>query len=126
MATVPDKAKRRGTLRDLRTAVTARFRSKPTIEGQRYLDLYVLQRDRFRWLRLMDQAQRSVNCIDLALRKLGFNPEAGDESKAGEAAKAGDAVKLSGAGKASGAGQSVGRGARTIDLGMSGRQRRSA
>jgi hypothetical protein len=73
MATAPEKtAKRRATLRDLRTAVTARIRSKPTIEGQRYLDLYVLQRDRFRWLRLIQQAERSILSIDLALEKIGF------------------------------------------------------
>lgn len=77
MATVPDKARRRGTLRDLRTAVTARIRSKPTIEGQRYLDLYVLQRDRFRWLRLIQQAERSIQSIDMALQKIGFPPGCG-------------------------------------------------
>src|SRR5664280_2501191 len=71
----PDKGKRRASLRDMRTAVTARIRSKPTIEGQRYLDLYVLQRDRFRWKRLWDQAQRSMDSIDAALRSMGFEPE---------------------------------------------------
>jgi len=73
MAAQPEKARRRGTLRDLRTAVTARIRSKPTIEGQRFLDLYVLQRDRFRWLRLIQQAERSILSIDLALQKMGFD-----------------------------------------------------
>jgi hypothetical protein len=73
-AVATPKAKRRGTLRDLRTAVTARIRSKPTIEGQRYLDLYVLQRDRFRWLRLIEQAERSIHSIELALAKIGFPP----------------------------------------------------
>ena len=83
MATVPQKkARRRGTLRDLRTAVTARIRSKPTIEGQRYLDLYVLQRDRFRWLRLIQQAERSIQSIDLALRKIGFAPNYGESEPA--------------------------------------------
>ena len=77
MATAPEKARRRGTLRDLRTAVTARIRSKPTIEGQRYLDLYVLQRDRFRWLRLIQQAERSIQSIDMALQKIGFAPGCG-------------------------------------------------
>ena len=78
MATVPDKTRRRGTLRDLRTAVTARIRSKPTIEGQRFLDLYVLQRDRFRWLRLIQQAERSIKSIDQALEKIGFAPGFGE------------------------------------------------
>ena len=75
MATVPEKSRRRGTLRDLKTAVTARIRSKPTIEGQRYLDLYVLQRDRFRWLRLIQQSERSIQAIDLALGKMGFTSD---------------------------------------------------
>jgi hypothetical protein len=79
MTLITDKIKRRSGLRDLRTAVTSRIRSKPTIEGQRYLDLYVLQRDRFRWKRLMEQAQRSIGAIDMALRKLGFNPDFGHE-----------------------------------------------
>jgi hypothetical protein len=79
MANVLDKTtRRRGTLRDLKTAVTARIRSKPTIEGQRYLDLYVLQRDRFRWLRLIQQAERSILSIDMALEKMGFTPGFGE------------------------------------------------
>jgi hypothetical protein len=82
MATVPQKTRRRGTLRDLRTAVTARIRSKPTIEGQRYLDLYVLQRDRFRWLRLIQQAERSIQSIDMALQKIGFAPGCGESEPA--------------------------------------------
>lgn len=85
MTTVPEKTRRRGTLRDLRTAGTARIRSKPTIEGQRYLDLYVLQRDRFRWLRLIQRAERSIQSIDLALRKIGFIPDTGESEPAGPA-----------------------------------------
>ena len=68
---------RRG-MRDLRTAVTARIRSKPTTEGQRYLDLYVLQRDRFRWRRLKHQAEKSIQTIDKALMKIGFTPDFGE------------------------------------------------
>jgi hypothetical protein len=64
-------------MRDMRTAVTARIRSKPTTEGQRYLDLYVLQRDRFRWQRLKHQAEKSIETIDKALLKIGFTPEFG-------------------------------------------------
>ena len=90
MATAPEKERRRGTLRDLRTAVTARIRSKPTIEGQRYLDLYVLQRDRFRWLRLIQQAQRSIQSIDLALRKIGFAHGGGESEPATGASTAVD------------------------------------
>lgn len=110
MASVVEKPKRRASLRDMRTAVTARIRSKPTIEGQRYLDLYVLQRDRFRWKRLMDQAQRSIGAIDMALRKLGFNPEAGHETEAASASEACQSVGV----------------ARTIDLGLGSKRKRSA
>jgi len=93
MPTSPDMTRRRGTLRDLRTAVTARIRSKPTIEGQRFLDLYVLQRDRFRWLRLIQQAERSIQSIDQALQKIGFAPGCGrSESAAGSPASAGRAA----------------------------------
>ena len=77
MTETQTRIERRG-MRDVRTAVTARIRSKPTIQGQRYLDLYVLQRDRFRWLRLMDQAQRSILTIDKALMKIGFTPTFGE------------------------------------------------
>jgi hypothetical protein len=75
MATLSEEPRRRATLRDLRTAVSSRIRSKPTIEGQRFLDLYVLQRDRFRWLRLIQQAERSILSIDMALEKIGFTSE---------------------------------------------------
>ena len=97
MTIPPDKARRRGTLRDLRTAVTARIRSKPTIEGQRFLDLYVLQRDRFRWLRLIQQAERSIGSIDLALQKMGFSPGFGALGPAtGAPAEAGRAAGRTG------------------------------
>jgi hypothetical protein len=101
-------AERRG-MRDMRTAVTSRIRSKPTIQGQRYLDLYVLQRDRFRWKRLMDQGQRSIVSIDKALHKLGFNPESGEQDRSPAAAKP------------------VTRGTRkTINLGTTMKRKRSA
>ena len=112
MATPVDKVRRRGSLRDLKTAVTARIRSKPTIEGQQYLDLYVLQRDRFRWKRLMDQADRSIQSIDVALRQMGFNPDGGARVQASAPA-------------AAAAAPSVGP-ARTIDLGMTAKRQRSA
>jgi len=108
MTDTQTKTERRG-MRDMRTAVTARIRSKPTIQGQRYLDLYVLQRDRFRWLRLMDQAQRSILSIDMALRKLRFNPESGEQ------------------GHSAGAAGPVARGTgKTIDLGTITKRKRSA
>jgi hypothetical protein len=106
-------AKRRASLRDMRTAVTARIRSKPTIEGQRYLDLYVLQRDRFRWKRLMDQAIRSIQSIDMALNKIGFNPEYGHEpSPVAPKAAAPQALRAAGG--------------RTIDLGTAIKRKKSA
>jgi hypothetical protein len=77
MTDTQTKTERRG-MRDMRTAVTARIRSKPTIQGQRYLDLYVLQRDRFRWLRLKHQAQKAIESIDKALLKIGFSPDYGE------------------------------------------------
>ena len=78
MTEMQTKTGRRG-MRDLRTAVTARIRSKPTTEGQRYLDLYVLQRDRFRWRRLKHQAEKSIDSIDMALLKMGFSPDYGEQ-----------------------------------------------
>jgi len=95
------KAERRG-MRDLRTAVTARIRSKPTIQGQRYLDLYVLQRDRFRWKRLKHQAEKAIASIEMALAKIGFSPDYGE----GE--------------------QSAPSEARTTGTGVAAKQRRSA
>jgi hypothetical protein len=71
---------RRG-MRDLRTSVTARVRSKPVVEGQRYLDLYVLQRDRSRWKRLKDQAEKSMDSIDQALMKLGFSADGEEQDR---------------------------------------------
>ena len=76
MTEIQTRSERRG-MRDLRTAVTARVRSKPMVEGQQYLDLYVLQRDRCRWLRLKDQAEKSISSIDQALVKLGFSSDGG-------------------------------------------------
>jgi len=111
------KTERRG-MRDVRTAVTARIRSKPTIQGQRYLDLYVLQRDRFRWLRLMDQAQRSILSIDMALRKLGFNPNSGRSTQR---------LSTGGQGHSAGAAAPAAHGTgKTIDLGTVAKRKRSA
>lgn len=108
MTDTQTNTERRG-MRDVRTAVTARIRSKPTVQGQRYLDLYVLQRDRFRWLRLMDQAQKSILSIDMALRKMGFNPNSGEEGHS--AGAAGPAARGTG---------------KTIDLGTVAKRKRSA
>lgn len=53
-----------------RTAVTARIRSKPTAEGQQYLEQYVLRRDRARWSRMKHQSEQIIQDIDRALAKL--------------------------------------------------------
>jgi len=117
---------RRG-MRDVRTAVTARIRSKPTIQGQRYLDLYVLQRDRFRWLRLMDQAQRSILSIDMALRKLGFNPESGRSTHPSRASGSNERLSTGEQGHSAGAAGPVAHGTgKTIDLGTVTKRKRSA
>lgn len=62
-------------LRDLKTALGARLRSKPSAEGQRFLDLYSLQRRRLRWSRMQRKAKQQVRSIDRAIAKLGFEPE---------------------------------------------------
>lgn len=100
---------RRVSLRDLRTAVSSRIRSKPTIEGQRYLDLYVLQRDRFRWLRLKTQAENSINSIDEALRGLGFHSGEGASDAIADAGRAPHAT-----------------GAGTLSLGAAAKRKKSA
>ena len=112
MATPQGIVKRRGSLRDLKTAVTARIRSKPTIEGQQYLDLYVLQRDRFRWKRLMDQAQRSIQSIDQALLPMGFNPDGGHRRHMSAHAGSSTTIPLGVA--------------KTIDLGITAKRKRAA
>lgn len=70
MATVPEQAKGRGTLRNLKTAVSARIRSKPIVSAQCYLELYILQRDRSRWRRLRQQADKSIRTIDSSLHEI--------------------------------------------------------
>jgi len=116
MVDVLQNTKRRASLRDMRTAVTSRIRSKPTIEGQRYLDLYVLQRDRFRWKRLWDQAQRSMDSIDAALRSMGFGPEQINPCQAARPVQPGQAKD---------AGKTAHAAARTIDLGAAKKQTRT-
>jgi hypothetical protein len=100
----------------MRTAVTSRIRSKPTVEGQRYLDLYVLQRDRFRWKRLWDQAQRSMDSIDAALRQMGFDPQQINAPQAARPARRDQAT---------GAVKTAHAAARTIDLGAAKKQTRT-
>ena len=62
--------RRKSSLANLRTAVTARVRSKPPSEGQAYLDLYALKRDRARWNKTKERAEQSIESIDKALLKV--------------------------------------------------------
>ena len=111
MATTPNNGKR-ASIRDMRTAVTSRIRSKPTVEGQCYLELYVLQRDRFRWMQLMGRAEKAIACIDIELRKLGFSPSRGRSLAATGSAGVAKASRAARGG--------------TINLGVSAKSRRSA
>jgi len=72
MATVPGETKRLPTLRDLRTPITARIRSKPTTEGQEYLDLWTLKRERARWSHTKERAEQMIRTIDRALKKINL------------------------------------------------------
>ena len=63
----PRKAMR--GIHNLRTPIKARLRSKPTVEGHEYLDLYVLSQDRARWERMREQSRDSLSEIDEEMRK---------------------------------------------------------
>ena len=65
------KIKRQSFLRDIKTAVTGRIRSKPTAEGQQYLDQYTLRRDRARWSQMKERSEQMIRSIDNALGKIG-------------------------------------------------------
>ena len=64
------KAKARRSLREIKTAITGRVRSKPRAEGQKYLDLYTLKRDHARWTALKERAEQMLRAIDKALKKV--------------------------------------------------------
>ena len=64
------KRKKVGGLQELRTAVKARLRSKPTVEGQEHLDMYALTRDRARWARMARKAERAIEEIEKEMKKL--------------------------------------------------------
>ena len=81
---------RAGGFRTIKTASSICVRStKPPVEGQRYLDLYVLQRDRARWGRLRDRANEMIGSIDKALARLGLPIELLDEARADRSQPAG-------------------------------------
>ena len=60
-----------GGLQDLRTAVKSKARTKPTVEGQEYLDMYVLARERARWARTAARAAIVLEGIDKEIERLG-------------------------------------------------------
>ena len=67
------KARARGKvsgLRSLRTAVKARMRTKPQVEGQEHLDTYALTRDRARWGRMGEQCAEMLRGIDKEVEKI--------------------------------------------------------
>lgn len=62
--------KRLSGIRDLRTAAKAHMRSKPKVEGQEHLDMYVLTRDRARWSRMARQSAEAMEEIDKDIEKV--------------------------------------------------------
>ena len=91
MATNQAKSNRKrprgiGGIRDIRTAAKARMRSKPQVEGQEHLDMYVLTRDRARWGRMGRQAAEIVEGIDEDLKRMGVTPPADDATQGKESA----------------------------------------
>ena len=73
MQKVTPSGSRQSTLRAIKTASSICIRStKPPVQGQQYLDLYVLQRDRARWQQLKSRADEMIDCIDKALARLGL------------------------------------------------------
>ncbi len=58
-----------GGIQNLRTPMKARIRSKPKIEGQEFLDMYSLTRDRARWERMKDQSGDTLREIAKEMHK---------------------------------------------------------
>ena len=59
-----------GGIQELRTAMKARLRSKPMVEGQEYLDMYVLTRDRARWSRMERQSEETLDGIEQEVKRV--------------------------------------------------------
>jgi len=76
MTETQTKATSPRTLRNLRTAVTARIRSKPTTEAQCYLDLWTLKRERARWSQTKQRAEQMLQTIDKAIKRIHLPEEA--------------------------------------------------
>ena len=83
MAEEQTKKRRLGTIENLRTAMTTRVHSKPPTEGQEYLELWALKRDRARWVRAKAQAEERIEGIDEGISRIDLPEEnqraAGDE-----------------------------------------------
>ena len=65
----PKPRKTMGGIQNLRTPMKARLRSKPKIEGQEYLDMYVMTRDRARWERMREQSGDTLKEIVKEMHK---------------------------------------------------------
>ena len=60
-------------VRDMRTPLKARIRSKPRAEGQEYLDMYVLSRERARWGSLKEHAEQILQGIEGSIEEYARN-----------------------------------------------------
>jgi len=83
MAEEQTKKRRMGTIENMKTAMTARVHSKPPAEGQEYLELWSLKRDRARWVRTKAQAEERIEGIDKMIEGIDLPEEnqrvSGDE-----------------------------------------------
>lgn len=68
LASQSKKKKTMGSLQDLKTPMKARLRSKPKVEGQEYLDMYVMTRDRARWERMEKQSAETLLELEKDMR----------------------------------------------------------
>jgi len=98
MATEPGKTKRLGTLRDIRTSATAHIRSKPMPEGQEYLDLWTLKRERARWSQTKERAEQMIRTIDKDLKRMKL-PEAAASADAPDEPRAATTIDFKAAGR---------------------------
>ena len=59
-----------GGISSLRTAVKARLRSKPEVEGQEHLNMYVLTRDCSRWGRMQRQSAEIIEGLKKDMKRI--------------------------------------------------------
>jgi hypothetical protein len=93
MAQTHGRTRRQSFLRDIKTAVTGRIRSKPSAAGQQYLDLYTLKRDRARWDQLRERAEQMIRAIDKSLGKIEPSANA-NKDEARDAARVGTTINM--------------------------------